>query len=404
MLKQYLTFKNLFKASGIVVILKIIYILLIQDKIFGIEDFTIAKNIVNHHQYSEFFNLGGTAFKLPVYPYLISIFIWFLGDKALLGLAIFQAVLSFFSPIIIYRILKLFSQEKVGILAGFLFLLSPSYFVYSANIEATNIFISILLLWFYCYFTIWNNKQTAIYLFSFGILTALLFLTQVVIVPLAVLMLIALIILKKLNIRRFILLITVAAIFYSPWVIRNYLVFDRVILSKTPAWQNIYYGFTPNGQLLNSLKLVSKQRDHNLYQMRDEVDELTMEKIYKNEVKKVTEWKPYYFLKKGVSNFVCLYFVPPKYFYDNSLSVVLGRKMYVLIINALSLVALVLLYKRDRNIFFFSLLFFGNFTFPYLIGHAGNIRFKLDFEWYQLILIAYFIIELSNKQQKRRIL
>lgn len=39
----------------------------------------------------------------------------------------------------------------------------------------------------------------------------------------------------------------------------------------------------------------------------------------------------------------------------------------------------------------FSILLFINFTVPYMIGQAAMTRFKLDFEWYQLFLAAYFL-------------
>jgi len=38
------------------------------------EDWHIAKNLVQHGIYSEFINVGPTAYKLPVYPLFISMF------------------------------------------------------------------------------------------------------------------------------------------------------------------------------------------------------------------------------------------------------------------------------------------------------------------------------------------
>lgn len=403
-LKSLLTYKNLLIMNLFIVIVKILYIILIQKDFQTLEDFTIAKNIVEYHQYSEFIDQGGTAFKLPVYPFFISFFLKIFGDNALLGIAIFQALLSFFTPILLFKIAKLFGYEKVGIIAGFFFIFSPAYFLYPGIIEASNVFISILLLWFYLYFKIWFSVNNRIKEFIIlGIVSALLFLTQVVVVPLACIMILALLIFKKIDVRQFSFIVIITALLYSPWVIRNYVVFDKIVLSKTPAWQNIYYGFTENGQLMDDLKLISKEKDHQLYQTRDEINELVMEKIYEDEVAKATKNKPHYFVKKAASNFFCLWFVPPKYFNDNSLSVLFGRKIYVVLLNIFTLVSLVFLYRQSKSLFWFSLLFFANFSFPYMIGHAANMRFKLDFEWYQFILIAFLIMEFAGyyKQKKR---
>ena len=396
-LKSFLSYRNLLIANVFIVIFKILYVTMIQKEFVTLEDFTIAKNIVQYHQYSEFIAQGGTAFKLPVYPFFISFFLWLLGSHALLGIAIAQALLSFFTPVLLYKILRLFGYEKVGILSGFLFLLSPAYFLYPGIIEASNIFIVILLLWLYLYFIIWfavEVKTNDVLIIS--IVTALLFLTQVVIVPLACSMILALLVFKKLSLKHFSYLVLIAAILYSPWVIRNFYVFDKVVLSKSPAWQNIYFGFTEKGQLLDDLKLIPFERDHDIYQTRDEVNEFVMEETYKNEVERVTHGEAHYFVKKAASNFLCLCFVPPKYFYDNGLSVLVGRKIYVVILNLMTIVSLVFLYKRSRLLFWFSLLFFANFSFPYMIGHAANMRFKLDFEWYQLILAAFLVWEMSR--------
>lgn len=401
-LSSLLSYRNLLIANIFIVVLKILYVTMIQKEFLTLEDFTIAKNIVEYHQYSEFVAQGGTAFKLPVYPFFISFFLWLLGSHALLAIAITQAILSFFTPVLLYKIIRMFGNEKMGIISGFLFLLSPAYFLYPGIIEASNIFISILLLWFYLYFRIWFTveiKNTSIVML--GIVTALLFLTQVVIVPLCCLMLLALLVLKKITLKHFSCLLLVTGLLYSPWVIRNYGVFDKVVLSKSPAWQNIYYGFTEKGQLLDDLKLIPFERDHYLYQMRDEVNEFAMEETYKKEVERVTHGKPHYFIKKAASNFLCLWFVPPKYFYDNSLSVLMGRKVYVVILNLMTIVSLVFLYKRSRLLFWFSLLFFANFSFPYMIGHAANMRFKLDFEWYQLILASFLVWELSRYYKQK---
>ncbi|MCG2792368.1 MAG: glycosyltransferase family 39 protein [Weeksellaceae bacterium] len=399
----FLSYFNLLVATAVVTGLKVLYIVFVQKEFVGIEDFTIAKNIVTFHQYSEFINLGGTAFKLPVYPIFISLFIAFFGSKALFGVALFQAFLSFSVPMLLYKILKLFGSEKVGVLSGFLYLMSPAYFLYSGIIEATNVFVPLLLLWFFLYFKIWFSKENKPFsLVFFGLATSFLFLTQVVIVPLACLLIAGLLIFKRVNFKNLMLIICTASLFYAPWVVRNYYVFDQVVLSKTPTWQNIYFGFTPKGQLLHDLQLISAARDNSLYQMRDQNDELVMEQVYKKETLKATHGEPYFFIRKAASNLLCLWFVPPKYFEDHSLQVLLGRKIYVLILDLLTAFSLFYLYRRSKIVFWFSLLFFANFSFPYMIGHAANMRFKLDFEWYQLVLAAFLLLEVFGDLQSAK--
>jgi hypothetical protein len=47
------------------------------------EDYTIAVNLIKYHQYSEFINLGSTAYKLPIYPLFVSVFVYLFNSEAL---------------------------------------------------------------------------------------------------------------------------------------------------------------------------------------------------------------------------------------------------------------------------------------------------------------------------------
>ena len=184
--------------------------------------------------------------------------------------------------------------------------------------------------------------------------------------------------------------VSLSALCYAPWVIRNYITFDTVILSKSPVWQNMYLGYIPDYQILD-YSFVSEQHKKETFARISQHNEFEDEGIYRSEVEKIIRkdhWAP---VKKAVNNIISLWFVPKKYFDDNSLSVVIGRKLYVMILNIALLISLVYFFRRNRMLFFLLILVFAGFTFPYLIGHAANIRFKLDFEWVQTSVIALWM-------------
>ncbi|OJX32126.1 MAG: hypothetical protein BGO86_08095 [Chryseobacterium sp. 36-9] len=396
-------YKRLLIANILVLLSKCIVILFFKEQFSVFEDYTIAVNLIKYHQYSEFINLGSTAYKLPIYPLFVSVFVYLFNSEALRYAAVAQSALFFLVPVLMCKITRFFNQEKVGIAAGYLFLLSPAYYFYSFIIEATNIFVPLFLYWIYLYLKIWFRDSGSFkgYIF-FSFISGILFLTQVVVIPIAGILILSLLIFKKINFKNLILISFGTVLFYSPWVIRNYVVFDKIIISKTPVWQNIYFGFKDNVQFFNDLKLIPLKRDETLYEMRNEHDEFIYEKVFKNEVRKVTNFEPHFFVKKAVGNFICLWYVPLKYYNDNSLSVLVTRKLYIIVLNILTIISLVFLYRRSKLLFYFSLLFFANFTFPYLIGHAANIRFKLDFEWYQLILVSYLLVILYQKSKQKK--
>lgn len=362
------------------------------------EDWSIASNIAKYGVYSEFIEVGSTAYKLPVYPLFLSAIIYLFPKNAFESIIIIQHIIYFFIPILFILIARLFNAEKIGILTGFIFLFSPAYFFYSNIIEVTNVFIPVLLIWIYFYLKIYlkNYKTNYIYIL-FSLITAILFLTQIVVVPISILLIIYLLISKKLNFKNWISIVVFSSVFYSPWVIRNYIVFDRFIPTKTPVWQNIYLSYTSSVNILDDVKLISDKNSEEIFRLRRHVSEFEMEKIYKRETLKVLDGKQNIVFLKMAQNVMLLWYVPPRYFYDHSMKIVFGRKIFVLLLNFFTIISLFYLFKSNRKLFYLSILFFINFTLPYSVGHAANTRFKLDFEWYQYFLVSYLIYYYSKR-------
>ncbi|MFP3597783.1 hypothetical protein [Chryseobacterium sp. SIMBA_029] len=162
-------------------------------------------------------------------------------------------------------------------------------------------------------------------------------------------------------------------------------------MSKSPVWQNVYLGYVSEYQILPDNHFITEQEEEKITNQIVAHDEFVGEHIYENEVHKIIEadqWAP---LKKGINNLISLWYVPKRYFDDNGLSILVGRKAYVVIINILLFLSLLYFFKNNKQLFLFLCVVFAGFTFPYLVGHAANIRFKLDFEWIQTSVIALWI-------------
>jgi hypothetical protein len=119
-----------------------------------------------------------------------------------------------------------------------------------------------------------------------------------------------------------------------------------------------------------------------------------MENIFQKEISaKVT--KNLYW-KKAVQNAFLLWYVPAKYFYSYNYKNALPRKFYVILLNIFTLISGVFLYRKNKKLVYFFVFLFVGFTIPYMIGHAANIRFKLDFEWIQLIFVALYLVHFKT--------
>ncbi len=372
-------------------ILKVVFSAKSGFKAEHFEDWSIAENIAAYGKYAMDMRFGSSAYKLPVYPLFLSAYIKVFGTgPATVWIIITQHLFYFLIPVLLIGIFQNFRSKEAGFMAAYFFIFSPSYFYYSNIMEATNIFLPLFIGWIYIYSVIWRKGVSNRGLIIFSMLTAIVALTQVVAVPVMALLGVVLLVSRKISLPKIMVVVSLSALCYAPWVIRNYITFDTVILSKSPVWQNMYLGYIPDYQILD-YSFVSEQHKKETFARISQHNEFEDEGIYRSEVEKIIRkdhWAP---VKKAVNNIISLWFVPKKYFDDNSLSVVIGRKLYVMILNIALLISLVYFFRRNRMLFFLLILVFAGFTFPYLIGHAANIRFKLDFEWVQTSVIALWM-------------
>lgn len=372
-------------------VLKVVFSAKSGFKAEHFEDWSIAENITTYGKYAMDMKFGSSAYKLPVYPLFLSAYMKVFGTgPATVWIIITQHLFYFLIPVLLIGIFQNFRSKDAGFLAAYFFVFSPSYFYYSNIMEATNIFLPLFIGWIYMYSVIWRKGVSSRILIIFSLLTAIVALTQVVAVPVMALLGVVLLVSRKISLPKIMVVVSLSALCYAPWVIRNYITFDTVILSKSPVWQNMYLGYIPDYQILD-YSFVSEQHKKETFARISQHNEFEDEGIYRSEVEKIIRkdhWAP---VKKALNNIISLWFVPKKYFDDHSLSVVVGRKLYVMILNIALLISLVYFFRRNRMLFFLLILVFAGFTFPYLIGHAANIRFKLDFEWIQTSVIALWM-------------
>lgn len=403
LLNKFLTIKIFLFFSVIIFLLKIAYSWFSGFSGLYFEDWSIAQNIVKYGEYSEFIKIGPTAYKLPVYPLFMSFFMYLFPNHYFEVIVLMQHVLYFLVPLLIIKILDIFKKRKAGIIAAYIFIFSPAYFHYSNVYEATNIFIPMFLVWVWVFLKIFSGQFKEVnHYILLGLVTAFLFLTQVVVAPLVIVLIVGLLFFKKSSIKNVMIVCCSFVVFYSPWIIRNYITFDKIILAKTPVWQNIYLSYTPLVNIWDKVKVISDENEQSTFQLRKKVDEFKMEEIYRAEVEKALYGKKYLPIIKGIQNAIIIWTVPARYYEDNSLSILLGRKLFLFVIHSLTIIALIYYFKRNKLLASAFLLLFCSFTMPYVIGHAANMRFKLDFEYFQYILIGLFLADYFSQKTKKK--
>lgn len=114
---KYFTVINIF-----VFVAKIIYSVRNDCSDLHFEDWKIAHNIAIYGVYSEFMEVGATAYKPPVYSLFLSIFVALFPENLNEVAVIVQHILLFVVSFLIIKILTIFDRKNVGIFAGYLLL------------------------------------------------------------------------------------------------------------------------------------------------------------------------------------------------------------------------------------------------------------------------------------------
>lgn len=411
--KIILSKKIIIIASIIFLAIRIIFSLIFIQDFNSYEDYRIASNIIAGNGYCLVPQWGSTAIKSPAYPLFLSLFILLFGSFAKTAIVITQQIIFSSIPFLLIILAKQWGKfknnndfwNKTGYLAAWLFILHPTYFYYPNVIEVTNLFIPLLITYIIFLLKSLNtqsNTNTNNHQLSYFILTSLLcgilWLTQPIIIPLLLLVLIYL--LKKKLIKFSTIYITITLITISPWAIRNYIEFNQIIITKSPFWMNLYLGWLPENHQQKKFDIIPNNvKNHINSKLENGANDLQTEKIFKKQFIKYTSKHPLLYAEKTIYQLLCYWYMPPKYWNDTRLTYIYGRKLPVIILNILLIPAIILLYRYDKNTTLIIVLILLYFSIIYGLTNSSNIRFKLDIEWLELIPIATLFIK-KNKTKK----
>jgi hypothetical protein len=97
-------------------------------------------------------------------------------------------------------------------------------------------------------------------------------------------------------------------------------------------------------------------------------------------------WKLW--LERTLVHALVYWWVPPRYWGNFSVEFVAVRLLPVVLLNALTVLGFVRLWRLHRDFASLLLLALLCFTAGYALNHVVNIRYKLEVEWLQLYAAA----------------
>lgn len=386
---KYWTFKTLVVLTSLVAVCKILISLLCKVNVALVEDYNIAVNLVSGVGYVLNPAVGPTALKAPGYPLFLSLFLALFGVKAVWSIAIAQHLLSACYPLLTFKICRKMLSPRAAFLASVLWLVHPSYLYYSFAVEATNLFLFVALIWLWRYVSALQDlpgfdwKQALL----LGGLSAACYLVQPVsAVPIAAALLY---LLFRSRLSCVVALVFAGAIGITPWTIRNYVVFGKIIPGKSPFYMNLYSGFLTPSYGRKDFEILDYETVVRMEALATELNDVAMEERYKAVVLPLIRAHPGLYLKKCLWQAGVYWYVPPLYFDNYTLAFIVGRRIPSALCDIAFLVTAAVLFRRNKKLFVAYVGVMAYFTLVYATTVTFNIRFKLDSEWLVFIAVGF---------------
>lgn len=373
--KESSQFRLIAWISLFILIIKLILLFAIPINPHAIEDWYIACNIAAGNGYS--LSNGPTALKTPIYPL-------FLTPTALLGeygkvlASALQHIMWSFATILLYKASILRFGTIFAFAATLIFALHPAYVYYPFVLESTALTVPLFICFWFLAEQAKHGTLNVKIPMLIGWLTAM---TQPILMPGIVAL--QLLFFGKRNLPA---LMLTAIVIFTPWIIRNALTFEAFIPSKSPMWMNFYEGMQQD---------VSSQEKIHIESLRTYMNDVQLEKEYKPIVmRQFLEQFPIY-IERSMHRFTEFWVIPDRY-RDQMWTpkLIVSRMLPQAILGLGFIMAFFLVFRKKPHISSddrrFLITLIGIMLYVscvYSLTQAANIRFKLDVEWLQILLL-----------------
>ena len=259
-------------------------------------------NLINHKTLS-FEKFGDfllpNLLMAPLYSYYLYIFSFFdlKGESFILLILLSQTVLASISVGFFYKINKFFFSQKISFYSSLLFSLFPIYLYSCSQISSATLTIFLALFFYYFFFKLTNNSKF-INILLFAFIGGLLILLRREFMFIVIFSSFYLFFYFKLSIKNILLIFLISLITISPYLVRNYLIFEKVIIHSSFGF-NLWKGNNPNSKVGGSFIV-----EQNL---QDKIDKVKKNKSYRFNFDKIFLDEAIKNIKKNPERYLALY-------------------------------------------------------------------------------------------------
>lgn len=401
--------KKIIKQENILLLISIIFglisIYFFGDKKLDNEWFRMVENLENYSILSSR-QINGewvpNAFMPPLYPLFLFIIkkIFFFIPNLYIKVILFCQLFLYFLSIKFFKkiLIEIFKDNQIVNLGNLIFLFFPIYIYSIGQISSIILQIFLLILFIYNFVKFYKYNRLS-NLIVFSIVSGLLILLRGEFFVFFFFTLLFLIIKKKKFILIFSLVISLIVI--SPYLIRNYLIFDTFVLTKSTGFNLLkgnnpksrvegivmWYGYDVVPDLEEDLKSVKP-----IYKY-----DLISDKIFLNKAISYLKQDPLHYIILYFKKFFSFLFIDFESTYPNYYSFL--NILPKILISMTTLVSIYIFFSLKINLFnYFSLIYFFHafiFSFFFILP-----RYNLIVLPFQIILSLFLYEKYLNKNKK----
>ena len=347
----------------------------------------------------------------PLYAYYLYIFS-FLGfeEQYYIKLILFsQVFLASISVFLFYKISKNFFSKNISFFGAVLFSFFPLHIYASSQLSSITLQIFLYMNFFYFFFKLKKeNKFSTLIIFS--IISGLILLLRNEFQAIFALSIIYLFYFYKIPIKKILFIILISVITISPYLIRNYLIFEKITLVETFGY-NLWKGSHPyaiKNSLVEGAEIFDEYVPENTAKEVDGfivLDNVEKDKFYRfnfndfflDQAIKNIKKEPVEYIVLSVKKFLSFIFIDinstaPNYYNP-------FHYIPVLLIGITSLLGIILSNKKSQELNYLILIFF---IFVLIFSTVSILpRYKLIILPLQIIFTNIFIEYIGKKFLKK---
>lgn len=349
----------------------------------------IAVNLVKYHQYAV--EPGKpTAYREPVYPYFLAGIYLIFGLSNYTAVRIIQILISSLTCVMIFLLAYKMFDKKVAILAGIISCFWPHFIYYSTTILRETLFCFLLICTVYFLNNIYKEKVNLLNLIITGILSGLVSLLNTTSLIFLFFSFFVLFVVKK--VKEVIIVICLFILIYSFWVVRNYKVFNTIILGSTVGGMTLYGASVGDYKIFGTPEEKFYWEKDPVMQQAKIMDEIQSYKFFLHHAKNIIISNPKEYLIKCVKRFLKLYRIYPHrgkgYAHSESLIVWVNILSYGILLPFFIYSFFSHIKEFSKYVFLYLIII--TFSLTYTLIWAV-IRYRLPLEPYMIIFASGFL-------------